>query len=60
MGRFIEEDLRNAEGPWNLFLRARVSLNVEKPLLQKIKIKNLERGIDLDPLQVRKTPDLLP
>lgn len=41
MGGFLEDDSKNSIGLWNLYLRMRVTMNVEKPLLKRIKIKLL-------------------
>lgn len=39
IGNFVESDPNNSVGVWREYLRVRVSISIEKPLKQRIKLK---------------------
>lgn len=41
IGVIIEEDQRNNDGTWSMYLRVRAKVNTDKPLVRRVRINQL-------------------
>lgn len=47
VGKFIKSDPTNMNGGWKMFLRIRITMDLEKPLKRRMKVKR-NGGVDVD------------